>query len=80
MMWYDQQSECCPTQLLLLKRIRNLAANKRRCTKCPFSYTALIAFGFRLSQQLRIRMVSGPNPIDSDKRQSTVSGFLQKNQ
>ncbi|GFW13057.1 uncharacterized protein TNCV_3329891 [Trichonephila clavipes] len=32
MEWYEQQSECCPTQLLLLKRIRNLAAEKRRCT------------------------------------------------
>ncbi|GFX31894.1 uncharacterized protein TNCV_3408091 [Trichonephila clavipes] len=32
MEWYEQQSECCPTQLLLLKRIRDLAAKKRRCT------------------------------------------------
>ncbi|GFU92241.1 uncharacterized protein TNCV_1509661 [Trichonephila clavipes] len=31
MEWYEQQSECCPIQLLLLKRIRNLAAKKRRC-------------------------------------------------
>ncbi|GFW61848.1 uncharacterized protein TNCV_4668731 [Trichonephila clavipes] len=30
--WYDQQSECCPTQLLLLKTIRDLAVKKRRCT------------------------------------------------
>ncbi|GFV89093.1 hypothetical protein TNCV_4912921 [Trichonephila clavipes] len=30
--WYEQQSECCPTQLLLLKRIRDLAAKKRSCT------------------------------------------------
>ncbi|PRD31295.1 UNVERIFIED_CONTAM: hypothetical protein NCL1_23899 [Trichonephila clavipes] len=29
---YKQQSECCPTQILLLKRIRDLAAEKRRCT------------------------------------------------
>ncbi|GFU18753.1 uncharacterized protein TNCV_3003571 [Trichonephila clavipes] len=29
---YEQQSECCPTQLLLLKCIRDLAAKKRRCT------------------------------------------------
>ncbi|PRD26496.1 UNVERIFIED_CONTAM: hypothetical protein NCL1_37945 [Trichonephila clavipes] len=27
---YEQQSECCPTQLLLLKRIRDLASKKRR--------------------------------------------------
>ncbi|GFS60079.1 retrovirus-related Pol polyprotein from transposon opus [Trichonephila clavipes] len=31
MEWYEQQSEYCPTQLLLLKRIRDLAAKKRRC-------------------------------------------------
>ncbi|GFX78036.1 uncharacterized protein TNCV_971901 [Trichonephila clavipes] len=30
--WYEQQSECCPTQLLLLKRIRDPAVRKRRCT------------------------------------------------
>ncbi|GFX69060.1 uncharacterized protein TNCV_4945601 [Trichonephila clavipes] len=30
--WYEQQSECCPTQLLLLKRIRDLAPKKRGCT------------------------------------------------
>ncbi|GFV61462.1 uncharacterized protein TNCV_2938041 [Trichonephila clavipes] len=29
MEWYEQQSECCPTQLLLLKRIRDIAAKKR---------------------------------------------------
>ncbi|GFW82915.1 hypothetical protein TNCV_2209671 [Trichonephila clavipes] len=28
--WYEQQSECCPTQPLLLKRIRDLEAKKRR--------------------------------------------------
>ncbi|GFV47617.1 uncharacterized protein TNCV_2081771 [Trichonephila clavipes] len=32
MEWYEQQSECSPTQLPLLKRIRDLAAKKRRCT------------------------------------------------
>ncbi|GFV11269.1 uncharacterized protein TNCV_3723581 [Trichonephila clavipes] len=26
--WYEQQSECCPTQLLLLRKIRDLAAKK----------------------------------------------------
>ncbi|GFS79244.1 uncharacterized protein TNCV_4409201 [Trichonephila clavipes] len=30
--WYKLQSEFCPTQLLLLKRIRDLAAKIRRCT------------------------------------------------
>ncbi|GFV89413.1 uncharacterized protein TNCV_4152301 [Trichonephila clavipes] len=29
--WYEYQSDCCPAQLLLLKRIRDLAA-KKRCT------------------------------------------------
>ncbi|GFV53833.1 cathepsin K [Trichonephila clavipes] len=33
MEWYEQLSECCPTQLLLLKRIRDLAANKRSCVQ-----------------------------------------------
>ncbi|GFW48500.1 uncharacterized protein TNCV_1110591 [Trichonephila clavipes] len=46
MEWDEQQSECCPTQLLLLKRIRDLAAKKRRCTmlgKTPKeTYTMLI--------------------------------------
>ncbi|GFS95104.1 hypothetical protein TNCV_2704631 [Trichonephila clavipes] len=32
MEWYEQQSECCPTQLLLLKRMRDIAAKKRGCT------------------------------------------------
>ncbi|GFW17897.1 uncharacterized protein TNCV_1134971 [Trichonephila clavipes] len=32
MEWYEQQSECCPSQLVLLKRIRDLAAKKRRFT------------------------------------------------
>ncbi|GFS50836.1 uncharacterized protein TNCV_4847491 [Trichonephila clavipes] len=31
MEWYEQQSECYPTQLLLFKTIRDLAAKKRRC-------------------------------------------------
>ncbi|GFV15537.1 uncharacterized protein TNCV_4835631 [Trichonephila clavipes] len=32
MEWYEQQSEFCPPQLLLVKRIRDLSAKKRRCT------------------------------------------------
>ncbi|GFY02136.1 uncharacterized protein TNCV_5099971 [Trichonephila clavipes] len=32
MEWHKQQSECCPTQLMLPKRIRDFAAKKRRCT------------------------------------------------
>ncbi|KAL4105253.1 hypothetical protein QTP88_020510 [Uroleucon formosanum] len=26
--WFEKQAECCPTQLLLLKRLRDLAAEK----------------------------------------------------
>ncbi|PRD21444.1 UNVERIFIED_CONTAM: hypothetical protein NCL1_51698 [Trichonephila clavipes] len=32
MEWYGQQSKCCPTQLLQLKRVRDFAAIKRKCT------------------------------------------------
>jgi len=28
--WFERQAECCPTQLLLLKRLRDLAAQKRQ--------------------------------------------------
>ncbi|GFV43647.1 uncharacterized protein TNCV_2679481 [Trichonephila clavipes] len=63
MEWYQQQSECCPTQLLLLKRIRDLAVKKRKCTKCPVSHTAWIAFG-NSNNRLSVRC---PVPIDSDK-------------
>ncbi|GFW72153.1 uncharacterized protein TNCV_4790401 [Trichonephila clavipes] len=34
MEWYEQ-SKCCAIQLLLLKRIRDLAAKKRRCSMVP---------------------------------------------
>ncbi|GFV81775.1 uncharacterized protein TNCV_1056641 [Trichonephila clavipes] len=30
--WCEQQLECCPIQLLLLKRIIDLAEEKQRCT------------------------------------------------
>ncbi|GFW34661.1 uncharacterized protein TNCV_952891 [Trichonephila clavipes] len=30
--WYEQQTECCFTQLLQLKRFRHLSAKTRRCT------------------------------------------------
>ncbi|GFV95017.1 hypothetical protein TNCV_1030151 [Trichonephila clavipes] len=58
MEWYEHQPECCPTQLTAAQE------NQRHCikkTKCPVSYTAWMAFGFRLSEQLRIRMVSDSN-------------------
>ncbi|GFW39767.1 uncharacterized protein TNCV_2419331 [Trichonephila clavipes] len=75
MEWYEQPSECCcPTQLLLLKRIRHLAAKKRRCTKYPVSFTAWMAFGFWLSEQNR-ESERCPVLIDSDKRRSTVNSI-----
>ncbi|GFW93881.1 uncharacterized protein TNCV_4221611 [Trichonephila clavipes] len=70
MEWYEQQSECCSTQLLLLKRIRNFAARKRRCTMVPRKIVSnliycMITFGFLLSEQCLV-------PIDLDKQRSTV--------
>ncbi|GFU56582.1 uncharacterized protein TNCV_1407211 [Trichonephila clavipes] len=98
MEWYEQPSECCPTQLLLLKGIRGLAAKKRtvHCNSKKLviifhnkgklrHFAPILLFiqarfphvmifnirtvsGFihcmvriRLSEQLRIRTVSGPN-------------------
>ncbi|GFW25314.1 uncharacterized protein TNCV_5088791 [Trichonephila clavipes] len=95
---YEQQSECSPTQVLLLKIIRHLSAKRRRCimVKRKISYFSTIKVklqhfapillflhmrfphmmtfnihtvsGFiycmdpiRLSEQSRIRMVSGLN-------------------
>ncbi|GFX30811.1 uncharacterized protein TNCV_656971 [Trichonephila clavipes] len=69
MEWYEQQSECCPTQPLLLKRMRDVAAKNKLLfspIRCPVSYTAWMAFGFWLSERC-------PAPIDSDKRRSTVN-------
>ncbi|GFT27112.1 uncharacterized protein TNCV_4676271 [Trichonephila clavipes] len=64
MEWYEQQSECSPTQLLLLKRIRDLGAKNRRCAKHGLHSVS----GYpnnRVSERC-------PVPIDSDKRSSTV--------
>ncbi|GFV90008.1 uncharacterized protein TNCV_4643481 [Trichonephila clavipes] len=68
MEYYEQQSECYPTQLLFLKRIRDLAAKKRRCTMCSVSYTTWIAFGCPSNRVFEWC----PAPIDQDKRRSTV--------
>ncbi|XP_060865412.1 uncharacterized protein LOC132941393 [Metopolophium dirhodum] len=32
--WFQKQSECCPTQLLLLIRLRDLAVEKRVAAHC----------------------------------------------
>ncbi|GFW56275.1 uncharacterized protein TNCV_1877951 [Trichonephila clavipes] len=70
MEWYEQQSECYPTQLMLLKRIRDLAAKKRKCTMVQRKirdYFPHVRFHIlpRLSERR-------PVPVDSDKRHSTV--------
>ncbi|GFT10073.1 hypothetical protein TNCV_1115171 [Trichonephila clavipes] len=38
MEWYEKQSKCCPIQLLLLKRIKDLVTKKRKCRM--YSYTS----------------------------------------
>ncbi|GFW35068.1 uncharacterized protein TNCV_5066341 [Trichonephila clavipes] len=65
--WYEQQSECCPTQLLLLKRIRDRAA-KKRSVRFHILHGSHSDFGYsdnRVSERF-------PVPIDSNKRRSTV--------
>ncbi|GFX73565.1 uncharacterized protein TNCV_2342701 [Trichonephila clavipes] len=83
MEWYKQQSECCSTQLLLLKRIRDLSAKKRRCT---IGQRKISDYSPQSSVRLHILQGSHsvfgypnnrvsercPVPIDSDKRRSTV--------
>ncbi|GFU53062.1 uncharacterized protein TNCV_3098461 [Trichonephila clavipes] len=67
MEWYEQQSECCPTQLLLLKRIRGLYA-KTRSVRFHILRGSQSVFGYpnnRVSQRC-------PVPIDSDKRRSIL--------
>ncbi|GFV78282.1 uncharacterized protein TNCV_94421 [Trichonephila clavipes] len=44
MEWYEQQSKCCPSQLLLLKRIRDLAAKERRCTMVQRKMCVIVIF------------------------------------
>ncbi|GFU65608.1 uncharacterized protein TNCV_635311 [Trichonephila clavipes] len=42
MEWYEQQSECCPIQLLLLKRIRDLVQGKNEdsCDENEMNFVA----------------------------------------
>ncbi|GFV62114.1 uncharacterized protein TNCV_4109171 [Trichonephila clavipes] len=72
MEWYEQQSKCCPTQLLLLKRIEDLAAKGVQWYSENVRFHILhgshSVFGYpnnRVSERC-------PVPIDSDKRSSTV--------
>ncbi|GFT13972.1 uncharacterized protein TNCV_2616021 [Trichonephila clavipes] len=60
MEWYEQQSECCPIQQLLLKRIRSCSKKKKKKNRSYTMCPAWVAFGFRLSEQSRIRTVSSP--------------------
>ncbi|GFU21848.1 uncharacterized protein TNCV_3283291 [Trichonephila clavipes] len=60
MEWYEQHFEGCPTQLLLLKRISDIAAKKRRLPGF-IHYMDRIRFSGRF-----------PVAIDSDKQRSTV--------
>ncbi|GFV78951.1 hypothetical protein TNCV_4347101 [Trichonephila clavipes] len=50
MEWYELQSECCPTQLLLLKKIRNLARKKRRCAMRLWIPYTLMMNGYTFSR------------------------------
>ncbi|GFU59922.1 uncharacterized protein TNCV_4726741 [Trichonephila clavipes] len=64
--WYEQ-SECCLTQLPLLKRIRDLAA-KRRSVQLHILHGSHSVSGYpnnRVSEHC-------PVTIESDKRRSTV--------
>ncbi|GFT05079.1 hypothetical protein TNCV_531291 [Trichonephila clavipes] len=73
MEWHEQQSECYSTQLLLLKRIRDLAAKKRRCTMVQRKISDYFP-----QQSVRFYILNGSYsvvptvPMDSDKRFSTV--------
>ncbi|GFW75717.1 uncharacterized protein TNCV_4429001 [Trichonephila clavipes] len=58
MEWYEQQPVLSYSTIAAQE---NQNENERKYTMCPVSYTAWIAFGFRLSEQSRIRTVSGPN-------------------
>ncbi|GFT67136.1 uncharacterized protein TNCV_782911 [Trichonephila clavipes] len=72
---YEQQSECCPTQLLLLKRLRDLAA-KKRSAWLHILHEPHSVFGYpnnRVSEQCSV-------PIDSDKRRSTSLVYADKPQ
>ncbi|GFS61396.1 hypothetical protein TNCV_3105731 [Trichonephila clavipes] len=49
MEWYELQSECCPTQLLLLERIGDIAAKKTKVYNAQFPLVMIF----------NIRVVSG---------------------
>ncbi|GFV71684.1 uncharacterized protein TNCV_3534731 [Trichonephila clavipes] len=70
MEWYEHQSESCSTQLLLLKRIGDLEAEKRS-VRFHILHGSHSVFGYpnnRVSERC-------PVPTDSDKRRSIVYFF-----
>ncbi|PRD30151.1 UNVERIFIED_CONTAM: hypothetical protein NCL1_27288 [Trichonephila clavipes] len=71
MEWYEQQSKCCPTQLLLLKRIRDLAA-KKRSVQFHIPHGSHSVFGYS-NNHVSERC---PVPIDSDIRCSTAIAVI----
>ncbi|GFV41813.1 uncharacterized protein TNCV_3629641 [Trichonephila clavipes] len=69
--WYEQQSECCPTQLLLLKRIKDFVQRKNegvQCVRFHILHGSHSVFGYP-NNHVSERW---PVPFDSDKRRSTV--------
>ncbi|GFV64121.1 RNase H domain-containing protein [Trichonephila clavipes] len=64
MEWYVQQSKCCPTQLLLLKRIRDIAAKKRSCTMAPHPTTVGPFSWEKVADDLAKAATS--NPVDPE--------------
>ncbi|GFS84239.1 hypothetical protein TNCV_2365711 [Trichonephila clavipes] len=78
MEWYEQQSECCPTQLLLLKRESETLQRKSEGVQwysenvqVHILHGSHSVFGYpnnHVSQRCLVR-------IDSDKRRSNVLVF-----
>ncbi|GFV58869.1 hypothetical protein TNCV_4132311 [Trichonephila clavipes] len=57
MEWYEQPSECCPTQLLLMKRIGDLAAEKRsdnspRGSRSTVPISVYVTLGPQMHEQM----------------------------
>ncbi|GFV51119.1 uncharacterized protein TNCV_4743961 [Trichonephila clavipes] len=78
MEWYEQQSEFCPTQPLLLKRIRDLAAKTRRCTMLICSWLTHVRSGKTVNEiTLRQSNISSRKATDSPKKTARFQNHLQ---